>query len=160
MPSSIGAAAGGAAAAAAPSSKKKRAAPADGDAASGDEMDVDQSGDWTCLRVDPLDGETFDELQARLKITAHSVQNFYKVIKTEKVSETKELAMFQGGDWTVGYVEVRKALGLPMGAISVKPKDLPADVELFVQSSSTNRKLKVFPTSAVFPFVVSLLHPP
>lgn len=101
------------------------------------------SGDWTCLRADPLDGETFTELHSRLELPSHSIQNFYKVIKTEKISEKKELAMLAGGEWTVGFVEVRKALGLPMGAISVKPKELPPDVELFVQSTSMNRQLKV-----------------
>lgn len=98
-------------------------------------------GDWTCLRAEPRDGETFQELCRRLKVVQEMGGTFYQLIRTEKISAAKELAMLRGGKWTVGGNEVRAALGLGRGAISVRPGDIPADVELFVQSVSYNRKL-------------------
>jgi hypothetical protein len=45
------------------------------------------------------------------------------------------------GSWVVSGPDVRAALGLAAGAIKLAPGDLPAGAELFVQSTSPNRKL-------------------
>lgn len=101
------------------------------------------SAGWTCLRAEPEDGETVQEVCARLKLPFSPGAGYYQLIKSEKISANKELAMLRvaANAWVVGGPATRKALKLKAGAITVKPADLPPGVELFVQSTSNNRKL-------------------
>jgi hypothetical protein len=99
--------------------------------------------DWACIRAEPHDGETMQEVCTRLGLPYDRGCGYYQLIKSEKISAMKELASLRPASrrWIVGGAAVRRALGLPAGAITVKPGDVPAGIELFVQSTSANRKL-------------------
>ena len=98
--------------------------------------------EWACVRAEPADGETVQALCARLQVTFAKGCGFYQLIKKESISAKKELALLRpDGSWVVGGADVRAALGLAAGGIQVAPADLPAAAELFVQSTSPNRKL-------------------
>ena len=100
------------------------------------------TAEWACVRAEPTDGETVQALCERLQVTFVKGCGFYQLMKKESISATKELALRQpDGSWVVGGPDVRAALGLAAGAIKLAPGDLPAGAELFVQSTSPNRKL-------------------
>jgi len=67
----------------------------------------------------------------------------YKVQKKEEVSAAKVVVLVKGAsasNWHIGEA-ARKRLGLTGGKVSVQPADVPAGFNLFVQSTSNNRKM-------------------
>ena len=100
------------------------------------------TAEWACIRAEPTDGETIQALCERLQVTFAKGCGFYQLLKKESISAAKELALLRpDGSWVVGGPDVRAALGLAAGAITLAPGDIPAGAELFVQSTSPNRKL-------------------
>jgi hypothetical protein len=81
-------------------------------------------------------------------VTFKTGRGFYQLIKSETVQEQKEVILRdkRTGDMWSGP-EARQLIRLPYGArAKISPKSLPADVantyDVFVQSTSYNRKLK------------------
>ncbi|CAB9508984.1 expressed unknown protein [Seminavis robusta] len=98
------------------------------------------------LRVTPRDGETFEELTKRLKLTdMFRGSGYYKVTRSEKISANKDmvLSLDDKTRWIAGPDAVRSELKVNKGvAVTLKPSGLPSGCELFVQSTSWNRKLR------------------
>ena len=105
-------------------------------------MSAVDSDRWDCVLAVPLDGETAQALCERLARTFTKGCCYYQLLKKESISATKGLALKKpSGAWLVGSAEVRAELGLAPGAIKVAPADLHDGAVLFVQSTSSNRKL-------------------
>lgn len=66
---------------------------------------------------------------------------YYKLDRKEKISATKGLVACKAGKFVSGSDAVRKLLGLSVGNITVGPSDIKAGWTLYVQSTSSNRKL-------------------
>ncbi len=66
-------------------------------------------------------------------------QAYYQLTKTETIQPQKQIAIYTRGNVYTGY-EARELLGLPDEHVKVKPGDYD-DYEIFVQSTSVNRKL-------------------
>lgn len=66
-------------------------------------------------------------------------KGYYELIKTETIQPQKQIAILANGHVYTGY-EARELLGLPDYHVKVKPNDYQ-DYEIFVQSTSTNRKM-------------------
>jgi len=66
---------------------------------------------------------------------------YYKLARKEKVSATKGLVACKAGKYVSGSAAVRKLLGLSVGNITVGPADIKSGYTLYVQSTSSNRKL-------------------
>lgn len=64
---------------------------------------------------------------------------YYELTKTETIQPQKQIAILARGEVYTGY-EARQMLGLPDYHVKVKPNDYQ-DYKIFVQSTSTNRKL-------------------
>lgn len=64
---------------------------------------------------------------------------YYQLMKTETIQPQKRIAIYANHNVYVGD-EARNLLGLPNEHVKVKPTDFP-DYEIFVQSTSVNRKL-------------------
>jgi hypothetical protein len=86
---------------------------------------------------------TFAEMCAAVGATYTAGQGYYAVIKTEKVSEKKDMMLRDDAADTfeVGATSCRARLGLGAGPIKVAPKMIPAGHTLYVQSTSHNRKI-------------------
>lgn len=66
---------------------------------------------------------------------------FYQLTKPELIQETKELLVMEKGKSAVyGGEDARSVLGIPEGRVKIKPGN-HANYDLFVQSTSSNRKL-------------------
>eukprot|EP01122_Echinamoeba_exundans_P001533 TRINITY_DN1156_c0_g1_i1.p1 TRINITY_DN1156_c0_g1~~TRINITY_DN1156_c0_g1_i1.p1 ORF type:complete len:361 (-),score=76.98 TRINITY_DN1156_c0_g1_i1:123-1205(-) len=94
-------------------------------------------------RVQSEAGETFAELQDRVGITAPKGGALYRVTKTENVSNTKLLVLYNTSTKQYQTEGVRETLKLNPTAksVSVKPAMIPSGYELYVSSTSYNRKL-------------------
>ena len=98
-------------------------------------------------RVTPQQGETFLKVTQRVGIPYYSGSGYYQLIKSEKISTKKDLVLHINDDndeedcWIAGCATVRTKLGVGLGNITIQPKDIPTGWELFVQSTSHNRKL-------------------
>ena len=93
-------------------------------------------------RVTPNEGETFKDVTERLSLRYYQGSGYYQLIKSENISANKDLVLKKkDGTWLAGGTAVRSALGLNSGRITVKPADFSADCEMFIQSTSSNRKL-------------------
>lgn len=66
-------------------------------------------------------------------------KGYYELIKTETIQPQKQIAILANGHVYTGY-EARELLGLPDYHVKVKPNDYQ-DYEIFVQSTSVNRKM-------------------
>ena len=77
----------------------------------------------------------------RLGVSFSRGAGYYSLNKSEKVSATKDLVLERADSWIVGAAAVRAALGLGAGDVTIKPTDVARGCTLFVQSTSTNRKL-------------------
>ena len=64
---------------------------------------------------------------------------FYELIKTETIQPQKQIAILANGRVYTGY-EARDLLGLPDEHVKVRPNNYQ-DYTIFVQSTSTNRKM-------------------
>lgn len=64
---------------------------------------------------------------------------YYQLTKTETIQPQKQIAILANGRIYTGY-EARELLGLPDYHVKVRPNDYQ-DYKIFVQSTSTNRKL-------------------
>lgn len=64
---------------------------------------------------------------------------YYQLTKTETIQPQKQIAILARGQVYTGY-EAREMLGLPDEHVKVKPSDFD-EYDIFVQSTSTNRKL-------------------
>lgn len=120
------------------------------------------------IRATPNDGETFKDVTKRLSLPYYTGSGYYQLIKSESISANKDLVLWMNnnkknddddhdddddddGDsnkptWLAGGNTVRCELGLPTcKKINIKPSDLKnysgGNCELFVQSTSPNRKL-------------------
>eukprot|EP00808_Paulinella_micropora_P004385 g58823.t1 len=67
-------------------------------------------------------------------------QGFYKVIKKENISNGKAVIVRKDGEWVTDSKQARALAGLGAGN-SLGPGQIPAGVEVYVQSTSTNRKI-------------------
>ena len=69
--------------------------------------------------------------------------DFYLPTKKEAVSEKKELVLYDGKSFVKDASSVRSRLKKSVkGAIRVVPADIPEGCRLYVQSTSSNRKLE------------------
>lgn len=92
--------------------------------------DVDEDG-----RIDEFVEERTNRAYAR-------GEAYYQLMKRETIQPQKQIAIFEPAPkWKV-YIgdQARDLLGLPDYNVDVKPSDYP-DYEIFVQSTSNNRKL-------------------
>lgn len=64
---------------------------------------------------------------------------YYQLMKTETIQPQKQIAILSNGQVYVGK-DARKLLGLPDDVVKVKPEE-HTNYVIFVQSTSTNRKL-------------------
>ena len=89
------------------------------------------------------DGVTLKQIAQELEIDFSRGEGFYELVKKEKVSAKKNLVLFKNGKLLSDKVaEVRKLCGLAAGGdVDIQPKNIPANHQLFVQSTSPNRKI-------------------
>lgn len=99
------------------------------------------------------DGATLKEIAAEAGI--NHLLAFYQLTKKEKVSAGKKLALMKDGKLVSDdSAEVLQRCGLPAGKDNnIEPKHVPKGHQLFVQSTSPNRKISE-DTSAAF-YVIS-----
>ncbi len=89
------------------------------------------------------DGTTFKQIAEAHEIDFSRGAGLYELVKKEKVSANKQLVLFKNGKFlTDDTAEVRRLCGLAAGGdVNVEPKHIPAEHQLFVQSTSPNRKI-------------------
>lgn len=87
------------------------------------------------------EGPIAEFVESKLNRAYKSGEAFYQLTKPEKVQGTKDIALLEKKTKAV-YTgkDARKLLGLPDYEVKVPPADHP-DFEIFVQSTSVNRKL-------------------
>ncbi len=112
---------------------------------SGAVMSTIDRSKWDYVLGTPHEDETAQQVCERLAPHRAFTKGccYYQLLKKENISAAKQLALKRpsGGSWVMGGTEVRAELGLPAGAIKLAPGDLPGVAELYVQSTSSNRKL-------------------
>eukprot|EP01122_Echinamoeba_exundans_P002077 TRINITY_DN1203_c0_g1_i2.p1 TRINITY_DN1203_c0_g1~~TRINITY_DN1203_c0_g1_i2.p1 ORF type:complete len:543 (-),score=99.38 TRINITY_DN1203_c0_g1_i2:1486-3114(-) len=115
----------------------------DGEDDGSEQEDNDAAPPPPFTRVESEAGETFSELQQRVGITAPKGGALYRVTKTESVSSTKLLVLYNTSTHEYQTDGVRETLKLSPTAksVSVKPAMIPSGYELYVSSTSYNRKL-------------------
>ena len=81
-------------------------------------------------------------------------EGFYELVKKEKVSAKKGLVIFKDGTFLADDApSIRKTLlKVSAGDADIAPGNIPAGHQLFVQSTSANRKI---PAQAAVLFVVA-----
>lgn len=90
--------------------------------------------------LDVTDTGRIDEfIEQKLRRPYKLGEAFYQLSKPEKVQAQKQVAILAKGYVYTG-AEARKLLGLPDYEVKVTPSDHP-DYEIFIQSTSLNRKL-------------------
>lgn len=85
------------------------------------------------------DGRIDEFVESNLHRPYKLGEAYYQLMKTEMIQPQKEIAIFSNNRVYIGHA-ARKLLGLPDFHVKVKPSDY-ADYEIFVQSTSVNRKL-------------------
>ena len=103
------------------------------------------------------DGVTLKQIAAELEIDFSRGEGFYELVKKEKVSAKKKLVLFKNGKLLSDEsIEVRRLCGLVIGGdIDIQPSNIPANHQLFVQSTSPNRKIS---EDAAVLFTVDILE--
>lgn len=84
-------------------------------------------------------GRIDEFVEGKLKRPYKLGEAYYQLMKPENIQVQKQVAIFSKGNVYFGS-EARKLLGLPDYNVRVKPADYP-DYEIYVQSTSLNRKL-------------------
>ena len=92
-------------------------------------------------RLPVATASTISEICAKAKISYDT--GYYQVLKSEDVSASKDLVATcdTTGEQVVGGAAVRAKLGLGSGKIKVAPGTVKTGWTLFVQSTSSNRKI-------------------
>jgi len=89
--------------------------------------------------VIPEANDTFQTLTDRLSVPFNRGSGYYLLQKPEKISEAKDLVWKKADStWMTGAHAIRTQLGITGG--SINPTDLPVGSELYVQSTSHNRR--------------------
>ena len=98
--------------------------------------------DFKELTVRTQDPKTLQEFIEARQLTFQKGKSFYQLSKTEKVQPEKEILLRECATGAVyGGAQARGILGLPVGVeVKVKPAD-HGTWDVFVQSTSNNRKL-------------------
>jgi uncharacterized protein YegL len=98
--------------------------------------------DFKELTVRTQDPKTLQEFIEARSLTFAKGKSFYQLSKTEKVQPEKEILLRECATGAVyGGAQARGILGLPVGVeVKVKPAD-HGTWDVFVQSTSNNRKL-------------------
>jgi uncharacterized protein YegL len=98
--------------------------------------------DFKELTVRTQDPKTLQEFIEARSLTFSKGKSFYQLSKTEKVQPEKEILLRECATGAVyGGAQARGILGLPVGVeVKVKPAD-HGTWDVFVQSTSNNRKL-------------------
>lgn len=105
-----------------------------------------REGDYHLVDV-PHDASIRDFVESRLGLTYRTGNGFYQLSKTELIQSYKELAVVRRSDGTVFKgtdrhdQRARQMVGLGGNDVRVSPSWNP-EFDLFVQSTSTNRRLK------------------
>eukprot|EP00759_Apiculatamorpha_spiralis_P031739 PhF_6_TR33558/c0_g1_i1/m.48957 len=104
---------------------------------------------WKILNV--KSPATFSELCASQGIPYTHGCGYYQLAKAEEVAETKLLVGCNEstGEVICGTSDVRKQLNLPQGRVSIRPTMVPENWTLYVNSTSSNRRLPVGVTAIV-----------
>jgi hypothetical protein len=97
------------------------------------------------VKVDAKDGETIAAVCARLGHPNSKGCGFYLLTKKEAISAGKEIILWNGSSYVQSAADVRKALGLGAGNVTVTPSDIGDNQALYVQSTSATRKLTAGP---------------
>jgi len=105
------------------------------------------------LVSDHEDGVTMKEIASAEGIDFSRGEAFYELTKKEKVSAKKGLLIFQDGKFLADDVpSIRtQLLKVSAGDVDIAPSNVPGRSQLFVQSTSANRKI---PEEAAVVFVV------
>lgn len=104
---------------------------------------VDVRGDFTAMTVRTQDPKTIQDFIESRGHTFAKGKSFYQLTKSETVQASKNILMREIKTGAIyGGAEAREILGLPGADIKVKPTDF-SDWDIFVQSTSNNRKLVV-----------------
>ncbi len=100
-----------------------------------------RTGDYRLVQIQ-RDASIRDYVEGILNLPYRTGQGYYQLTKTETIQRYKEIAVVErAGDRRVFRgLEARGLIGLPDMAVRVKP-DWNPDYQIFVQSTSTNRRL-------------------
>lgn len=102
------------------------------------ELDSLNYGQFRLLEVDET-GRIDEFVESELHRPYKRGEAFYQLMKPEIIQPQKEIAIYANSRVYIGD-EARDLLGLPDYHVKVKPDDHPS-YEIFVQSTSNNRKL-------------------
>jgi len=90
----------------------------------------------------PHDTQIRDFVEAKTKRTYQKGQAFYQLLKSETIQSNKEILIFDKGTTAIyGGREARDLIGLPLHQNARVHPGNHANYEIFVQSTSVNRKL-------------------
>eukprot|EP01119_Soliformovum_irregulare_P015487 TRINITY_DN4360_c0_g2_i3.p1 TRINITY_DN4360_c0_g2~~TRINITY_DN4360_c0_g2_i3.p1 ORF type:complete len:954 (-),score=236.03 TRINITY_DN4360_c0_g2_i3:1-2862(-) len=93
-------------------------------------------------KVDVKDGEKMQDVCKRIGIPYEQGVGFYLLTKTEKVSDSKQLILWNGKSYIHDTKVVREHLKLEAeGEVNIKLTMIPKGSQLFIQSTSASRKL-------------------
>jgi len=95
-------------------------------------------GQYRLLNVENT-GRIDQFVESQLRRPYQLGEAYYQLMKTETIQPQKQIAILANHKVYTGN-QARKLLGLPDFHVRVKPADYP-DYEIFVQSTSVNRKL-------------------
>lgn len=95
-------------------------------------------GQFRLLDVEE-DGRIDEFVERHLKRPYKLGEAYYQLMKTETIQPQKQVAILANSRVYIGK-EARELLGLPDHHVKVRPADF-SDYEIFVQSTSVNRKL-------------------
>lgn len=95
-------------------------------------------GQYRIFEVDQT-GRIDEFVERKLRRAYQLGEAYYQLTKPEVIQATKKIAIFAKSNVYTGS-KARKLLGLPDYNVKVRPADFP-DYEIFVQSTSVNRKL-------------------
>lgn len=88
------------------------------------------------------DGVTMKEIAAEKNVDFSRGEGYYQLMKKEKVSAKKKMVLFKDGKLlTDDDAAIRKLCNLKTGDADIAPSSIPDGHQLFVQSTSANRKI-------------------
>lgn len=93
--------------------------------------------------VSDHNGGTFKEIALASNIDFSRGAGLYQLVKKEKVSKAKQLVLFKNDKFFLeDSANIRTVCGVNVsGEVTIEPKNVPANHKLFVQSTSSSRKI-------------------